>query len=340
MRNYIFHFLIVVIPICLFSFLFGWWAEPIYGDLTRIGKWTERDFGRNAIQKPIQIKSTGRSLLNPDILVLGDSFAQENIWQSVVTKETGYAVQTFDYGKNCLGNFIDAAITNPSSKIIIIESVERTLIARFRNIRSCVKANVFPSEIEGGSRESIRPNWPLTLSLSYLATTAVNTVTLNFHPEQSIKNDIVVNAPLRADCAKFSNRRNDRLLYYADDDLKQQWDPQDIQNAIANILQIQKKAEQNGKKFIFVVAPDKSSVYQSCILRDNPIHPKMSNIENLLIASGVNTPNLYKTFADKINVTSDLYEPDNTHWSIVGYRLAGVAVAQYILTKEVEQGTH
>jgi len=240
MRNYIFNFLIVVIPICLFAFLFGWWAEPIYGDLTRIGKWSERDFGPNAIQAPIQIKSSGRSLLNPDVMVLGDSFSQENIWQSIVSEATGYSVQTFDYGKNCLNNFIGAAIANTSSKIIVIETVERSLIGRFSEIQFCAQRNVAPSEIKEIKKESTRPNWPLTLSLSYLAPTAVNTVTLNLHPEQSIKNHGVVNTPLKSGCAQFSNRRNDRLLYFADDDLKQRWDAQDIQNAITNILKIQK----------------------------------------------------------------------------------------------------
>jgi len=97
-----------------------------------------------------------------------------------------------------------------------------------------------------------------------------------------------------------------------------------------------KNIEQNGKKFIFVVAPDKSSVYQSCMLGGKPTYQAISNINNFLISAGVNAPNLRNIFTDKVNAISDLYEPDNTHWSIAGYKLAGQTVAQYISTKVVQ----
>lgn len=337
MRNYFLHFISVSLPICFVAFLFAWWAEPIYGDLTRIGKWTERDFGPNVMQSPATVKSSGRALLHSDVMVLGDSFSQENLWQSIVSDKTGYTVQTFDYGKNCVSNFIGAAIANPFSKIIVIETVERSLIGRFGIIKSCAKMKAIPSEIKESKRESIRPTtWPLTFDFSYLWDATQNTVKLNLYPEQIVKKFRTVNIPLQANCAKFSNRKNDRLLYYADDDLKRQWSSKDISDTASNILKIQKEIESHGKKMLFIIAPDKSSVYQSCLVE--PITKTNGiNINDQLISLGVSAPNMTTLFRGEINNIQDLYNPDNTHWSVAGYVLAGEAISQFILSKFSEK---
>lgn len=330
MRNYLFHFAYVVLPICLFGILFGWWAEPLYGDLTRIGKWTEHDFGPNATHPTIRVKANGQSLLNPDVVVLGDSFTARNLWQSIFSDNTGHVVKSFQYGNNCtVNNWIAAGIAESSNKIIMIETVERSFIARFSHISSCPSTKSTPSDVPGGIQENLRPIWPLTLSLSYLFHSAINTAELNISPEKKFSSDGVINVPLRAGCSRFSNRRNDRLLYYAEDDMKQQWSEQEIRDAVANILHIQKEVERSGKKFVFVIAPDKSSVYQTCLLRDNAIQT-MPNINEILIAAGVNAPYMQATFKEKINTIVDLYDPDNTHWSEAGYILAGETISQYV----------
>jgi hypothetical protein len=119
-------------------------------------------------------------------------------------------------------------------------------------------------------------------------------------------------------------------LYYADDDLKYQWNEMEIQTAISNVLKIQNEVERSGKKFIFIIAPDKSSVYKNCIKNDN-VNLAMPNINQLLIDAGVNAPNMHYIFKEKIKTTVDLYDPDNTHWSESGYILAGETIGGYVL---------
>ena len=186
-----------------------------------------------------------------------------------------------------------------------------------------------PSEVQAELKESFRPTWPPTLSLSYVITTAMNTAELNISHKNLIKNFMVVNAPLRVGCARFSNRRNDRLLYYANDDSKQEWNMQEIQHAVANILRIQREVERSGKRFILIVAPDKSSAYQNCLLLSNETK-YTQNINDILIASGVHAPNLLTPFKQNINTIIDLYDPDNTHWSEAGYILAGNEISKYL----------
>lgn len=329
MRNYLLHFFLVVLTILLPLIFFAWWAEPIYGDLTRIGKWAEHDFGPNVAHPQIKVRASSRSLINPDIVVLGDSFTAPNLWQSILSDSTGHIVKSFQYGQNCITNWIEAAIAKPANKIIIVETVERNFVTRFSHISFCPSTEPIPSEVPSGIIANLRPTWPPTLSLSYLMPTAMNTAELNIFPQKESNSVLVVNTPLRAGCSRFSNRRNDRFLYYADDDMKQQWSAQEIRDAVANVLHIQKEVEESGKIFILVIAPDKSAVYQTCLLHNNAIRT-MPNINEILIAAGVKAPNMHAIFKEKINTIVDLYDPDNTHWSEAGYILAGETISQYI----------
>lgn len=331
MRKYVLY-LLSAAALTFFPFvIFSWWAEPIYGDLTRIGRWTERDFGPNSPIPNINVKSNGKIINNTDAVVLGDSFSQKNLWQSVFTERTKNIVKTYEYSQsNCIPSFLEVAITNASNKIVIIETVERSFIQRFSYIPSCSSKTLVPSEIKaemvGGTP---RPKWPLSLGFWYTTTTAINTIRLNIFNEQYSNRYQTVNTELSNGCALFSNRRNDKFLYYADDDLKQKWTEGEIKNAIANVLKIQNQVERSGKKFIFIIAPDKSSVYQSCL----PTHKnnlKTPNINQILIDYGVNTPNMQSVFQEKIGLIVDLYNPDNTHWSEGGYILAGETIGHYV----------
>ena len=333
MRNYLLHFFIAGLLFSLPFLIFSWWAEPIYGDLTRIGKWTEHDFGPNAMPPLVQVKASGRSLINSDVTVLGDSFSERNLWQSVLSDNTSHVVKSFHYKNNCISNWIAASISDSTSKIIIVETVERAFVGRFKDVLSCPQTELVPLEVQAGIEGNLRPNWPLTLNFPYLSAAAINTVRLNIFHEKYSKRFTTVNTPLRAGCALFSSRRNDRLLYYADDNLKQEWNAQDIRNAVANVMKIQKEIEQSGKKFVLIIAPDKSSAYQNCLFFNNETKAA-PNIIKILVSSGVHVPDLHTLFKANINTIIDLYNPDNTHWSEAGYILAGNEIGEYISMPE------
>jgi len=333
MRNYLLHFIASVLIILSPFLMFVWWAEPTYGDLTRVGKWTEHDFAPHAPHPHLQVEASGRALVKADMMVLGDSFAAANLWQSVIAHDTGKAIKSFHYEQNCIANWIGAAISDPASNIVILETVERSFVARFRLLTSCSPSKITPLEVRAGTKEDIRPTWPPTMSLPYLTAMLRNTAALDVFHEKYSKRSLVVNTPIRAGCAQFSNRRNDQLLYYADDDLKRQWSAKEIRDAVANVATIQKEVEQGGKKFVFVVAPDKSTAYQHCILFD--AHARnIPNIHESLINAGVHTPDLQSIFVARVNTIIDLYEPNNTHWSDAGFILAGEEIGHYLLKEK------
>lgn len=332
MRAYLVQFFVVVTCLLLPATFFAWWAEPLVGDLTRTGHWTERDFGSNSVQPAIHVQASGRSLVNPEISVLSDSFGAPNLWQSVLTETTGYSVKSFNYDKNCITNWVAAAIGQASNKIIVIETVERSFVARFADMPPCKNAEPVPMEITSGKTENHRTRWPPTLSWSYLAPTAMNTVALNFAPKNRMNNASVANVVIDAGCAGFSNRRNDRMLYFRDDELKERWSKDEIQRAIRNVSRLQQDVERSGKTFVFVIAPDKSSVYRRC-LSSATEDQTPANINGALIAAGINAPDMLGIFREKVPATIDLYRPNDTHWSEVGYILAGETIGRYAIKK-------
>jgi hypothetical protein len=329
MRKYICQFFIAFLYIFIPTSIYSWWVEPLHGDLTRMGRWSEHDFGPNADQPVIQVEASGKFISNPDILVLGDSFSASNLWQSVLSREQKKTIKTSNYNGNCIPNWINYSITQSTSSIVIIQSVERNIISIFNLIAPCSEADTAFMEVASSSSNSHRPGWPLALDFSYLSATAINTLKLNFSNEGFTKSKLTVNEPLINDCALFSNRRNDRLLYYLPDDNKLRWTEKEIEDSISNILKIQKTVEESGKKFIFIVAPDKSTTYRKCsrAIDTDSVAP---NINQLLIEAGVNAPDMSGQFRSKIGDVIDLYDPNNTHWSASGYVLAGNIVSRYI----------
>lgn len=335
MRKYVFHVCTVTLIILLPMIVFSWWAEPIHGDLTRIGKWTERDFGPRAAPPSIQVIATGEDLKNPDVLVLGDSFSEKNLWQSIFQQKSGLSVQSFHYDKNCLNNWLKFAIYDPASKIIVIQTVERSLIVRFNQISKCKDTKSIPIIIKSELADGQRKLWPMTTDFSYLGYSALNTFESFLRDENYLQKFMTINVSLKKNCALFSNYRNDKLLYYADDDLKKSWLGKDIHQSILNILEIQKTVEKNGKKFIFLIAPDKSTIYKKCmftnkILQGSGDGKGDKDTNDILISAGIHTPQMIHQFQEKINTTIDLYDPDNTHWSQAGYLLAGETMFQFV----------
>lgn len=329
MQKYVFHLCFAVLFVFLPVAIFSWWAEPVHGDLTRIGKWTERDFGPSATPPAIEVKPTGESLVNADILVLGDSFSAENLWQSVFRKNKDMTVKSFHYEKNCLADWLDASIADKHSKVVIMQTVERNLISRFGSISKCRQPALIPVEVKAEIKDNKRHFWPLTTDPVYLGLAAFNTALSFVKDESYSKRFMTVNSSLKSGCALLSNRRNDKLLHYADDDLKENWSEKEIADSISNILKIQRAVEQGGKKFVFIIAPDKSTAYKKCIAGKNA-DEKMPNLNEALISAGVNAPDMTYQFQEKIGKVMDLYDPNNTHWSLAGYILAGETIDRFL----------
>jgi len=323
--------LAVLLPIlALLSLYFG----TIEGDLVRIGRWSERDFGWHQTQATHQRAANGRAVTMPEVLVLGDSFSRPHIWQAY----TGRVTQSYDYShSSCIDYWLKWAAQRPyaSARVVIVQSVERDLVGRFAKLEPCpARRAPFTLESQAASipaqARSTTPAWPPTLDAAYLLKTAVNTVRLHTSTRDLASEDTRVvhltGLPL------FSSKQSNALLYLAGDDRKQAWNDQDIAAVASNLRHIQMQLAQAGLKFLFVPVPDKSTVYRPYFAQQPA---PMPDLFAALAQSGVEFVDLQQAFRQALPATKDLYLPNDTHLGIVGYQLMGRAVAQKMQTLDV-----
>jgi hypothetical protein len=312
--------------------------EPLVGDLTRTGNFAERDFGWQASQPVIQVAGNGTSMADPDILVLGDSFSSSNVWhrsnfwQSVVTGRLNQKIQSFEFARvGCVDNWLAYALNHPTAKTIVIESVERAFLSNFKDLPTCTSRIPAPFEAGPWTTAPNRRTWPPEWHIYRTFMVSINTVAMQLSPHAAIRDDKAVNAPIDRSCAKFSNRRSDRILYFSQDEEKFQWKQKDVARATSNILRMQKLASDHGKKFVLMLVPDKLSTYQKCLLNTGNFDTgKEPEITASLIHAGVHSPDMLGAFRENANKIEDLYRPNDTHVSEAGYILMGETLAQFL----------
>lgn len=299
--------------------------KPLSGDLTRIGRWSERDFGPTHAQPAPVIRANGPVLTDQQILVLGDSFSHPNLWQSYFSESTKLDTLSFEFKDvGCIDNWVNWVVSQTAlgARKVIIEVAERSFVPVFRNDKACVSSVPVASKVPD-KRPSSGLMQGISLDAIYLFQTAGNTLRLYWQAGR-INSGEVVSVPL-AKFNLFSNTRANRLLYYAEDDNKKSWTQQDITAAIENLKKIQNRL---GKfRLLVVVVPDKSTVYRPYILGslDQIGHP---DVFSALAASGIDSIDLRELFREKVTSHIDLYLPNDTHLGPGGYHLMGAAIAE------------
>ncbi|MEZ5435329.1 MAG: hypothetical protein R3E67_01535 [Pseudomonadales bacterium] len=125
---------IVIIATCLIvGFCAGLiiWAQPLNGDLTRVGAYPERWYGWNAPQQKIpDLANTPRTATKKHLLVLGDSFSEIGYWQAYLDDRYSF---TLVPTRNTSFHKIIEKIRQEKPDGVVVESVERFTYAMFGN---------------------------------------------------------------------------------------------------------------------------------------------------------------------------------------------------------------
>jgi hypothetical protein len=330
MKKFLLSFFVTVAPILIASTVLSWFFQPIAGDLTRIGNFADRDFGWREVQPAVRTLSNQVS--TPNVLVLGDSFSRENDWQTAFTESSGLVTRSYHYDDvGCIDNWINAAISQKGADTIIVQSIERLFVYRFKDVTPCGESSVYPFTQPMRTSITLPSTWPPEWHMSHSFAVAMNTIELNA-AKSPIAHEPVVVAPMRPHCANFSNRRSDWLLYLDIDGLKTSWTTAEQQQAVSNVLRLQSTVTHAGKKFVFVLVPDKLTVYRNCLVSDiaSTTEP-YPNAEKVLIDARVNMPQLVNAFISDSRQYVDFYKPNDTHLSTTGYRRLGHQVSEFVV---------
>jgi acetyltransferase AlgX (SGNH hydrolase-like protein) len=334
MRRYLVYFSATVLGLALLLMLvalaFGTF-ERLTGDLTRIGFYPERDFGWNAVQPAIDILPSRADARDADVLVLGDSFSEDNAWQSILSARTGRRLSSFQYADDdCFDDFVQFAIRHAPSDLVIVETVERRFSPRFGETKSCAVSKVRPVVAVAGKTPETRAVWPPELHVNQTIRGALNVWKMNAKPQALLATKMVVNVPLVPNCARFSNRRSDRILYYKEDEEKSRWTVAQQQHAVEGLARLHQTLAAHGKRMLVVVVPDKSTVYRDCL----PASAQSATFNGFkpvqaLKAAGVPVVDLLPDFTRRSKEVVDFYNPNDTHLSAWGFVALADGVQAY-----------
>lgn len=322
---------VLLVPAIAASLYFG---PPVY-DLVRIGHLPQRDYGAQVRSEPIERIAAPAPGERTDVVLLGDSFSLANSWQSEFTRLTGQRVATWNFNQvRCTGDWIGKAIAGdlrPGAKIVIVQSVEREFFKRFRDKPGCAKDFYPPHDAPVGAVGLPHRWWEIfPMDARYLAKVAAGYPAAHRATGRYRSGKVVVVDLVRPDL--FTHPRPTRLLYYSDDELKfANWSDAEADAVVAQMAAWRQQAAAAGVELLFLVVPDKSSVYWPWIKPDQRL-PYPEKGERLFALVGAQLGpqyNLLPHLRERAEVQPDLYGPDDTHFSTAGYRLLAARVAQW-----------
>ncbi|AMM23822.1 hypothetical protein [Variovorax sp. PAMC 28711] len=291
-------------------------TQPAHGDMTRIAKISEREFGWRSTPPPIAMADiVNAPIQDADVLIIGDSYSMFFAWQSVLVK-AGYRVATTHWDN------IDAICddfgpwlrrSGFAGKLVLFESVERVMPQRISNAQACkamrrpFTAVPIPPSSPSAAAPDFKVNWNGTV-FSGLEVWR-NTQRIRYMG----KNDVVFNVPRYGDsvfaanvpdgCAQFSNRMCEHGLFLMHD---RQFRELTIDDA-EFLAQIRDRAAPT--KMLWMVIPNKTSVYLDAE------HAKQFERRANELAIG---PDLFSMARVARREVVDLYWPNDTHWSMQG----------------------
>ncbi|NTW83853.1 MAG: hypothetical protein HGB36_10890 [Chlorobiaceae bacterium] len=329
--HYTKYFLSTALPIIAIFVLLGLSLQPLTGDLTRLGYFSENDFGWNLKMPRIAIKEISEKT-NPTVLVIGDSFSLGNCWQSVVMGKSREKILTIHMLDPCdIDSFMPMVKKRyPSVRYIIFETVQRSFLGRInedqhQNFNGYVKP-VYTGSFSTDEGRDISLIHEMHDPI-YAVKATVNSFKNFNHTERS--GDVII-SPLNTNDL-FSCKKSCFLIYYKDDDVKKDWKYSDVKNTVTHLKRLSDIAAKDGINFVVMVVPDKSTVYgKSFLYPQFKISPP--DIWSEIQRQGVNQINLLNVFVQEAYKTKDFYLPDDTHLSSKGYIVMGNTVEKYLDT--------
>ena len=325
----------IAIAIWIMEAYFG----TLYGDLTRIGQLDERDFGWHMQQPSVPLERLkSYPLADADILVIGDSFSYGLIWQSRLVS-AGFKPSTLKWSefKPCgLGQNLGEAVRQAGfrGRYVVIENVEHGFQNRMSSICD-ITGKINGVAYKESSPETDPPSPQIFLNRDplggdWVINALINKIKLTYLFESTTKYMEFGSAGTRVvpidGCNIFSNRLcNDGLFYSHDFDKK-------TFASMDNVLSINRNLQKAGIEAIWLVVPDKATVYLG--YGKLSMNPYVNIWDEFAQHSELLAPNLGDAFIQKSRLIKDFYKPNDVHLSTNGYLYLGDLMADFIGHRE------
>jgi len=346
-RLLILPFLLIIGALTIFSL----WLEPLSGDLTRMGGYSERNFGWNLSQhrfeKPLfrMLKDTEPFPENEyfDMVILGDSFSihyplsqtnEGTYWPNYLANMTGMKILAINTTIHSFEDVINSTLfqKNPP-KFFLYETVERLALSRLIAQKKCAKKTtpyitretnpIYLHTLGNQPIEYLRPRWngvQLGSVWNYLKKSFLRQTIAD-------KSDVVRLPLYNLNSKIFSNRHNQEILLLGPT-MNQPISEEQLEAFHCGISMIQGDIEKNNhSRLLLMIAPDKQSVYSTHIQSLSSTH-----LESLLRVDHPSIISIFQPLLNSIkNGEVDLYLPNDTHWGHTGHEIAAQAVFDHMV---------
>ena len=313
--------------IFVFTVVLGYGAVAFYflplatfqGELTRMGLLPEKLFGWTKLQPALDVKWMQQSAMHEaDVLVIGDSFSDSRVWQTVLTQH-GLKVRTesWDSMRGVCADFMPwLRAQGFAGKYIILESIERNLVNDLSKSVACQNMQYHPNPNTDTPRSPPAVSFDVNAgNYSGKLSTGIQTRLNMLNYERlsqlpdfktwTLPNEVKM-ARIPNGCALFSHAKCNDALFLAYDK------PEEINDsALENIAKLTPRLSCITPIWMFV--PNKSTAYLY------PGKQFWNKAEQRFHA-----PDLLRMTQQAIQAkTVDLYLANNTHFSTTGYLLMG-----------------
>lgn len=352
-RTYI---LALLLPMALFGLsgaILGAMLDPLIGDLTRMGGYSENLFGWNgkeAIFSP-PLARPGDLNVSTDIVVIGDSFSSHTspdrqtpeggYWVDFLAAGSGRSVSVFNMDKVSVDEYVrsPAFLARPPDWLIY-EVVERELPSYTQKQACAALADMSAAPVP--NREPPRyvtPAGDAPQPQRLDRHSSLYTDSGFFGRAIHFSYKFVTRQIARAEGGAvrrfrlarqdlFSSRQPDELLAWSADGASSRWDDTQWQAIGCSLKRLQQLVESNGRtRMLIMVVPTKITAYSAYI---EPPVPRVSARERLG-GLGLNLVPVDQSISQAIDRgTVDVYLPDDTHWSTTGSRIAAQTAIEHL----------
>jgi hypothetical protein len=325
-RKYSLILIYIFVSIGLLVWYLEFYFETIYGDLTRVGNFSERDFGWRSSQEIIPVEHfKDYPLAEADILVIGDSFSMPLAWQARLVAE-GLKIATIHWDElktvgvwGSLPDNLGVALRTAGFKgrYLIIESVERLFQQRMETLSKehnpIVKYNLVINKAPFAQRQGISLN--KLNGISWSAITLYNKMRLSFHfPDNGFESGLAKVMAFDG-CQVFSHRLCHYAIFFGEDFNKKTF------TEIANVLTVNKEVLAIGIQPIWLIVPDRATVYLGYGQFNK--YPYQNIWKQFAQYPELIAPDLGELFRQKSQTVKDFYMPNDSHLSTNGFLYFG-----------------
>jgi hypothetical protein len=324
------------------------WLEPHVNDLTRIGDYSDFEYGWNAPQVGFSppLAAVGDLDTSYDVVVIGDSFTigkfdapdrtphqPSATWPDFLVQLTGLSVGSFHRDRLSPEAYLtSAAYRQHPPRLLVVEVVERELYALPVTPSPCAPAPpgpVFRPALHAPARQKVPIARDTTRRLDQVALDAgIGFLKRSLQRRLTGQDGTEVARVHLSRADLFSSRKPDELLTYRSDGQSAHLTPAYMAELGCALRGFQARVEANRfTEFVLMIAPNKSTAYAAFA----PHLVKSNLTERLAAEPGLHLLRLDRALMRAIAAgTKDVYLPSDTHWSSTGKAIAAQTLVNYL----------